>query len=115
MTHYADRDHAELDRDGNYYIRHVAAMTKEGLHAKSDIAAELAWRDREIDRLRRATAAPVVEGEEDTARLDWLIENRPMLTTCGGQWFSAYGITCFQSDTARGAIDAAMAAALAGD
>jgi hypothetical protein len=27
-------------------------MTGEGLHAKSDIAAQLAWRDREIDRLR---------------------------------------------------------------
>jgi len=42
----------QLDRDGGHYCRHVSAMTREGLHAKSDIAAELAWRDSEIDRLR---------------------------------------------------------------
>jgi hypothetical protein len=33
-----------------YYSRHVAAMTAEGLHAKADIAAELAWRDKELAR-----------------------------------------------------------------
>lgn len=52
MKHYADRDIIGLDRLGGYYIRHVSAMTAEGLHSKSDIAAELAWRDAEIDRLR---------------------------------------------------------------
>lgn len=31
-------------------------MTREGLHAKSDIAAELGWRDMEIDRLRAHVA-----------------------------------------------------------
>ena len=41
-----------MDLAGNYYIRHVSAMTREGLHSKSDIAAELAWRDLEIDRLK---------------------------------------------------------------
>lgn len=59
---YADRDPMALDKAGNYYIRHVSAMTREGLHSKADIAAELAWRDCEIDRLRRAknidTASP---------------------------------------------------------
>ena len=45
-----ERDPMQLDEDGNYYIRHVEAMTGEGLYAKSDIAAELGWRDREIDR-----------------------------------------------------------------
>ena len=49
---YAERDPCQLDRDGNYYVRHVSAMTREGLYNKSDIAAELGWRDREIDRLR---------------------------------------------------------------
>jgi hypothetical protein len=43
------RDTEEL---GPYYLRHVAAMTSEGLHSKADIAAELAYRDHEIDRLR---------------------------------------------------------------
>ena len=46
---YAKRDHLAL---GEHYLRHVSAMTGEGLHAKSDIAAELAWRDAEIERLR---------------------------------------------------------------
>ena len=48
---YAQRDHRAL---GEHYLRHVSAMTGEGLHAKSDIAAELAWRDAEIERLRSA-------------------------------------------------------------
>lgn len=45
MKRYGDRDPIELDKAGNFYIRHVHAMTNEGLHAKSDIAAELAYRD----------------------------------------------------------------------
>ncbi len=47
MALYPDQDHAAL---GDLYIRHVEAMTAEGLHAKSDIAAQLAWRDAEIAR-----------------------------------------------------------------
>ena len=49
MSEYADRDVIKL---GKYYTRHVEAMTSEGLHEKSDIAAELAWRDLELERLR---------------------------------------------------------------
>lgn len=49
---YAKRDPVALDKLGNYYCRHVSAMTGEGLHSKSDIAAELAFRDAEIDRLK---------------------------------------------------------------
>lgn len=54
MKHYAERDHMAQDAAGNYYSRHVSAMTAEGLHAKSDIAGELAHRDIQIDRLRRS-------------------------------------------------------------
>ena len=36
---------------GGYYCRHVSALTEEALHAKSDIAAELGWRDLQIDTL----------------------------------------------------------------
>jgi ATP-dependent protease HslVU (ClpYQ) peptidase subunit len=50
---YAKRDHMAL---GDLYVRHVSAMTGEGLHSKSAIAAELAWRDAEIERLRKALA-----------------------------------------------------------
>ena len=46
---YADRDHAA---QGEHYLRHLDAMTREGLHAKSEIAGELAHRDIEIERLR---------------------------------------------------------------
>ena len=35
------------------YSQHVSAMTTEGLHEKADIAAELAFRDSQIDKLRR--------------------------------------------------------------
>ena len=46
---YAKRDHVA---QGEHYTRHVSAMTGEGLHAKSAIAAELAHRDMLIERLR---------------------------------------------------------------
>ena len=46
---YKDRDIIKL---AEYYTTHVQAMTAEGLHSKSDIAAELAHRDVQIDRLR---------------------------------------------------------------
>lgn len=52
MKHYAPRDVVQLDKEGNYYCRHVSAMTTENLHSKSDIAAELAWRDNQIDELK---------------------------------------------------------------
>lgn len=54
MNQYAKRKPIDLDKAGGYYCRHVSAMTTEGLHSKSDIAAELGWRDMQIDRLQRA-------------------------------------------------------------
>ena len=53
---YADRDHQS---QGGHYLRHVSAMTAEGLHAKSEIAGELAHRDMEIERLRAERAQRV--------------------------------------------------------
>ena len=46
---YAERDIME---QGEHYGKHVSAMTGEGLHSKSAIAAELAHRDIEIERLK---------------------------------------------------------------
>lgn len=46
---YGDRDHMA---QGQYYLRHVAGMTEEGLHLKSEIAAELAHRDMLLDQAR---------------------------------------------------------------
>lgn len=50
---YKERDIEWLDEQGDYYIRHISAMTSEALHHKSDIAAELAQRDYEIDQLKQ--------------------------------------------------------------
>ncbi len=46
---YEERD---IIGQGHYYIQHVIHMTREGLHDKSDIAAELAHRDIQIDQLK---------------------------------------------------------------
>jgi hypothetical protein len=54
---YADRDPMALDKAGGFYIRHVSAMTREGLHSKADIAAELGWRDMLIASLEEQNAA----------------------------------------------------------
>lgn len=56
MKHYATRDPMAL---GEHYTAHVMAMTAEALHSKSDIAAELAWRDAELARLREALGPAV--------------------------------------------------------
>ena len=42
---YDDRDIMYLDEKGSFYSTHISAMTAEGLHSKSVIAAELAFRD----------------------------------------------------------------------
>ncbi len=59
--HYAERDIELLDDLGGYYFRHVCAMTGEGLHSKSDIAAELGYRDAQ---LAEANLAAVKAGEK---------------------------------------------------
>ena len=51
MSEYKERDIMALDSVGNYYCKHVMAMTSEKLHSKSDIAAELGYRDYVIDQL----------------------------------------------------------------
>ena len=50
---YADRDTVG---QGQVYVDHVLAMTRESLHNKSDIAAELAERDIEIAALKLRNA-----------------------------------------------------------
>lgn len=57
--------HYDLNRDpvklGRYYTDHVEAMTREKLHSKADIAAELAYRDLKIDVLLKVYHAAVEE------------------------------------------------------
>ena len=57
IKQYSERDAMELDEVGGYYFRHVLAMTAEGLHSKSDIAAELGWRDMQIAALQEQVRA----------------------------------------------------------
>lgn len=58
---YGDRDLMAMDRAGNHYCRHVDHMTSESLHSKSDIAAELGWRDMQIDALQQKLDAVLAE------------------------------------------------------
>ncbi len=51
MTNLYDKNRRPWDLEP-HYSRHVSAMTTEELHAKADIAAELAFRDKEIAALR---------------------------------------------------------------
>lgn len=58
-TLYGERDVEELDEVHNLYCKHINAMTTEGLHSKSSIAAELAWRDWKIMQLEQSKGVRV--------------------------------------------------------
>lgn len=60
---YAERDAEELDKAGGFYYKHVFAMTSEGLHSKSDIAAELGYRDMRIDALEARQTANQIKAD----------------------------------------------------
>ena len=51
MIHYAKRDLIQL---ADHYIMHLVALSEEQLNSKSDIAAELAFRDQRIEQLTKA-------------------------------------------------------------
>jgi hypothetical protein len=56
-----------------YYLRHVSAMTSEALHSKSDIAAELAWRDARIVEAREALThanAIIAQQADEASKLE---------------------------------------------
>jgi hypothetical protein len=63
MSEYKDRDIEALDDEGDYYFKHVSALTAEGLNSKREIAAELAYRDSVIDKMRVALLFYVGEAE----------------------------------------------------
>ena len=73
---YAQRD---IRAQRHYYTRHVDAMTGEALHAKSAIAAELAHRDMEIERLLAEVAAI----RKDAERYRWLRDRCPWMMSSG--------------------------------
>jgi len=61
---YAERDIINL---GKLYTEHVSHMTSEDLHSKSAIAAELAFRDNEIAKLKAKLSVRDSEPIEYTA------------------------------------------------
>ena len=63
MTHYKERDPMKLDELGDYFCKHMAAMTTEELHSKSDIAMELGHRDMIIDTLKANLKGRTLDGE----------------------------------------------------
>lgn len=65
MKLYAERNIIDL---GEYYTKHISAMTAEGLHRKSDIAAELAFRDAEIDRLKDCVAQYCIDFQKTVSQ-----------------------------------------------
>lgn len=74
-TQRAGAEYAEREVDSDelmpHYLRHVSAMTTEGLHAKSAIAAELAWRDAKVAALQARIAeleARIANAPKTTAR-----------------------------------------------
>lgn len=58
---YAERDIIGMDSKGGHYCRHISAMTREDLHSKSDIAAELGFRDMVIAELEAKCSALAAE------------------------------------------------------
>lgn len=71
VKQYAQRDIMALDETGNHYIRHVDHMTREKLHSKSDIAAELGWRDMQIAELKAQRDALAASFDELAASIGW--------------------------------------------
>lgn len=69
---YEHRDLMLLDAasDKPRYAQHVQAMTAEKLHAKSDIAAELAYRDTLLDILELEVFGLLADAEASVELLD---------------------------------------------
>lgn len=62
---YGERD---IFLQAEYYCNHISAMTAEGLHGKSEIAAELAHRDMRIAELEEALKPFAEAGVKGTSR-----------------------------------------------
>lgn len=69
MSLYKERDAMELDAAGGFYSQHVMAMTSEQLHSKSDIAAELGYRDMVVNDLLTTLQSLVEIYDNDGSRL----------------------------------------------
>lgn len=107
MSEYANRDHRAL---GDFYVRHVSALTAENLHSKSAIAGELAFRDAEIARLRADFAAlqHAIVGDTGASAIETAHRLRAGMATASrqlGEWAEAMGKTVNERDELRAALE----------
>lgn len=65
-----------------HYGKHIVAMTVERLESKADIAAQLALRDQEIERLQAALAQQPQADEVTAAQVDVIVESIASYATC---------------------------------
>ena len=98
---YAQRDQ---DAQGFHYVRHAMAMTDEGLHRKSDIAAELAHRDIQVERL---TA-------EQAVMRQWIAEALPVLDTICAESLEESNLLAALRESGRRLVDGGPDDLLAG-
>lgn len=94
-----------------YYAQHVAAMTAEGLDSKGDIAAQLAWRDKQIAHHRGEAerlaamcdrlAAELAEARAEIGRLSGLLADSSAL---GGRHFHELREVTVERDAAQAAL-----------
>lgn len=94
---YAERD---IEAIGDLYAAHVEAMTREGLHEKSDIAAELAWRDATLLEAESALAAANADAAALATALDDVLSVTDAgRTRLGRMWDAAR--SAYAAHTAR--------------
>ncbi len=70
---YEERDIEEL---GEHYTKHLVAMTMEDLHCKTAIAAELAFRDKQIEEL---TAKKMPDVKDVEVKFDGMTMGDPFI------------------------------------
>lgn len=71
---YAERNIESLDEAGNHYLIHIDAMTVESLHSKSEIAAELAYRDMRIENKQKTIIEQADKLKALTSFADWVLD-----------------------------------------
>ena len=98
MQIYVHDDHME---QGNIYMKHLSAMTKEQLHSKADIAGELAGRDIVIAKLTNFLE-DAVKIIDTTSDVNLLNSHRSELITLSNEiqnFFNEQDLTIYTADS----------------
>lgn len=83
---YGARDLRQLDRDGGHFARHMTGMTDEQLFEKGAIAAELAYRDHKIQKLKdmaQKDHAPMCPSHPANSKKETAAEVSGIVCNCG--------------------------------